>query len=199
MENYNEINVDLLPDRVIVQAILQRNKDITYKYFYKKCYPLFKSVYLKYYTDCESCVEFINTIYVLIMTPGKKTGVAPLARFGYRCTLTLWLKLVSENYCKKMFKRKVNTIPAPETDSEKIYNCGHVEIDMGTLNRLDIEKVLNQISPERYRLIIKYIYIDGLSIEEAARELNMSKYNFSNKKILATAKFVTILKKEGLL
>ena len=74
-----------------------------------------------------------------------------------------------------------------------------VEIDLTTLNKLDVEKVLSQIAHERYRLIIKYIYIDGLSIEEAAKELNMSKRNFSNKKVIATAKVVAIMKKEGLL
>ena len=70
MENYNEINVDLLPDRVIVQAILQRNKDITYKYFYKKCYPLFKSVYLKYYTDCE--IKLLDKSFKLKNNKGFK-------------------------------------------------------------------------------------------------------------------------------
>lgn len=199
MDNNKEINVDLLPDREVVQAILHRNKDVTYKYLYKKCYPLFKSVYDKYYTDCESCGEFINTMYVLIMSPGKKTGRAPLANFGFRSTLTYWLKLVSENYCKNKFKKRINAISISETDNEIFINQRQVEIDLTTLNKLDVEKVLSQIAHERYRLIIKYIYIDGLSIEEAAKELNMSKRNFSNKKVIATAKVVAIMKKEGLL
>lgn len=40
-------------DQKIVQAILRRDTFITKEYLYRKCYPLFKAVYDKYYTDCE--------------------------------------------------------------------------------------------------------------------------------------------------
>ena len=90
-------------DEEIVHHILHRNEEETIKFLYQQCYPLFKSVYNKYYTDCETCVEFINQIYLLIMTPRKSTGVSPLQTFGFRCTLTMWLKIIAENYCKQLF------------------------------------------------------------------------------------------------
>ena len=100
--------IESLTDKEIVDAILNRDAVITRLYFYEKCYPLFKACYDKYYTDCETCVEFINQIYLLIMTPRKNTGEAPLQAFGFRCTLTMWLKIIAENYCKQLFKVKID-------------------------------------------------------------------------------------------
>ena len=54
-------------DREIAHAILNRDTDITKEFLYGRCYPLFKSIYDRYYTDCESPVELINEIYVYIL------------------------------------------------------------------------------------------------------------------------------------
>lgn len=60
-----------ITDREVVRALLQRDARVTRDFFYRKCYPLFKSVYDNYHTDCSSCMEFISEIYVHIMTPDK--------------------------------------------------------------------------------------------------------------------------------
>ena len=64
--NHEKIDVsfDGMSDQEIVAAILNRDKEITVDYLYKKCYPLFKALHSKYYTDCEDCIEFIGEIYV---------------------------------------------------------------------------------------------------------------------------------------
>ena len=55
--------IELLSDRDIVDAILRRDARVTRIYFYEKYYPLFKARFDEYYTDCETCIEFINQIY----------------------------------------------------------------------------------------------------------------------------------------
>ena len=57
------INIESMSDREIVAALLRRDRVVTEAYFYRKCYPLFKSCFDGYYTDCESAMEFINEIY----------------------------------------------------------------------------------------------------------------------------------------
>lgn len=197
----NNVDVGLLSDQEVVKAILKRNKTITYEYLYKKCYPLFKSVYNKYYTDCENCVELINDIYVLIMSPGKKTGKIPLAHFGFRCTLTSWLKLVAENHCKGLYKKRINATNEIQTISKMGVpsNLVTVDIENLNLNKRDVSKVIEQITPERYKLLIQYRYIDEKTNEETAEALNMTMLNYYNKHKLAKAKVINILKKEGLL
>ena len=41
------------PDHAIVQALLRHDDSVTREFFYRKCYPLFKSVYDNYHTDCS--------------------------------------------------------------------------------------------------------------------------------------------------
>ena len=56
-------------DFELVQALLKHDEVVTREFFYKKCYPLFKSVYDNYHTDCSSCIEFINEIYIHLLSP----------------------------------------------------------------------------------------------------------------------------------
>ena len=56
-------DISSLSDREIVAALLARDRAITEAYFYRKCYPLFKSCFDKYYTDCETCLEFTKAFH----------------------------------------------------------------------------------------------------------------------------------------
>jgi hypothetical protein len=49
-------------DLDIAKAIIDRNSFVTKEFLYRKCYPLFKSIYDNYYTDCNSCKESIDEI-----------------------------------------------------------------------------------------------------------------------------------------
>lgn len=193
--------LESLTDKEIVSAILKRDAKITRLYLYEKCYPLFRTISDKYYTDCEDCIEFINEIYVTIMTFGKESGCSPLSTFGFRCTLTLWLKLVAENYCKQLFKRKiciVQTDKYTNSDSFKS-NDDSIEIDLSGINSSDVETILNQIHNERYRNIIKLRHIECKTNEETAEILDMTMANYYNKHKIAKEQFVNALIKEGLL
>ena len=92
----------------IVQALLQRDENVTRDFFYRKCYPLFKSIYDNYHTDCSSCIEFINEIYIHLLLPNKETGICKLEQFKFQSTLFTWLKTVCLFYCYKRYKRKIN-------------------------------------------------------------------------------------------
>lgn len=192
--------IESLTDCEIVKAILQRDASITRLYFYEKCYPLFKACYDKYYTDCETCVEFINQIYLLVMTPRKSTGVSPLQTFGFRCTLTMWLKIISENYCKQLFKVKIDFSDSVEPSSDRFAKIGDsLEIDFRTIYASDVKKVLEMMPNERYRHLIELRYVEEKTNEETAMVLEMTMDNYYNKHKLAKAQFCNILRKEGLL
>lgn len=190
-----------MSDQEVVQALLDRDKGITYNYLYKKCYPLFKSIYNDYYTDCENCIEFINEIYTLIMIPGKKSGKIPLANFSHKCTLTFWLKRVAINHCKRKYKRKPRFTVASDLTREGSMSQfgGTEEIDLSSVNKEDVKKIINQVKPERFRQIIIHRYLEEKTNEETALLLNMSIDNFYNKHLIAKSKVIGILKKEGLL
>lgn len=197
---YNFDKISKLSDQEIVQAILNRDKEISFLYLYKKCYPIFDSVHKKYYTDCENPTELISEIYVYILTPNKNTGKCKLADFGFRCTLTMWLKIVVENYCHQLFARK-KYIPEDfiVRDERKNWENDSIDIDFSSLNMEDVMKILDMMPNECYKKLLIHRYLEEKTNKETARLLNLSMANFYNTHLRAKAQFCSVLQKEGLL
>lgn len=161
---------------------------------------MFKSIFDKYYTDCDNCFEFVNEIYLLIMTPHKDGGRCKLSKFGFRCTLTMWLKIVAENYCHQVYAKKGDNFTESIDDSDRNSLNGHsIEMELRKLDSSDVQKVLLMMPNERYRRIIQLRYIEEKSNEETAQTLSMSMDNYYNKHKLAKEQFRAMLRKEGLL
>lgn len=193
------MDLTLYSDRDIVAAIMRRDTAVTKEYLYRKCRPLFESCFNRYYTDCENCIEFINEIYLYIMLPSKKTGKNKISTFGFRCTLTMWMKVVTENYCRQLFKRKAEHI-GDNNDIESDRNIGAAEsLNIDALNRRDVEKVLSLMRNKRYSALIRYRYLDDKTNEETAELLGMSMDNYYNKHKRAKQQFAEIIRKEGLI
>lgn len=189
-----------LSDRQIVQAILNRDTLITKEYLYRTCYPLFKSIFDKYYTDCDNCFEFISEIYVYILLPHKETHLSKLAGFGFRCSLTIWLKIVAENFCHQLYTKKSNL----QTDSliENDRNgaiSDSLDEKMQTLNMQDVRKILIAMPNDRFRRLIEIRYLEEKSNEETAELLGVTMPNYYNMHKRAKTQFCEELRKEGLL
>lgn len=189
-------------DHDIVDALLRRDENITRDFFYRKCYPLFKSIYDNYHTDCSSCMEFISEIYVHILTPNKETGLCKLDNFRFQSTLFTWLKTVCLFYCYKRYERVNKT--QTERFSDK-FDEGGVRIDTvsGSINTdnlsmaiYDIEVILRLMPNRRYSQLIRLRYLDGHTNEETAAILGMNMNTFYNKHKLAKEQYIKILNKE---
>lgn len=195
----NDMDYNLLKDVDIVRAILCRDSEVTKYFLYKKCYPLFKSIYDKYYTDCDSWDELATEIYVYIMVPGKQTGICKLAAFQFRCSLTEWLKIVTENYCHQLYAKKIDLIGDNSCGTDIFSRIEHsFEIDFRGLNMADAINIIKMMPNQRYRKLIEYRYIQERSNEETAALMSMTMANYYNKHKLAKAQFVATLRKEGL-
>ena len=187
-------------DREIVKAILCRDTSVTKEFLYRKCYPLFASIHAKYYTDCETPVELINEIYVYIMLPHKTTRRSKLQDFGFRCTLTMWLKIVTENYCRQLFARRLPTdenIVAENDrnlpDDESLYSNAH------KMDADDLRRLLDMMPNRRYRRLIEARYVEERSNEDTAMMLGLTMANYYNTHKRAKAQYCEILRKEGLI
>lgn len=194
------MEIDRYTDQQIAQAILRRDTLITKEYLYRKCYPLFKAIFDKYYTDCENPIELINEIYVYILIPHRETHRSKLQDFGFRCTLTMWLKIVTENYCHQLFAKR---IPSDENndiaddrndmgDDSFIANTRKLDMD-------DVWKILSMMPNQRYRKLIEYRYVDEKTNEETALLLEMSMANYYNCHKRAKAQYCEVMRKEGLI
>lgn len=207
MATYYYPNIQLT-DQEIVVALLNRNSKITRQYFYIHCYPLFKSIYDNYYTDCDSCLEFINEIYILILTPNLQTGKCKLQNFRYESSLTTWLKSVCLFFCYERFEKKKRRIPNsesktenhrssyPENDNATFVSSEIINFDFSQLNRNDIEQLLNSMPNKRYRDLIRLRYLEDYTNEETAHALNLKMSNYYNMHLRAKEQYYQIWRKE---
>lgn len=187
-----------MTDRQIVAAIIGRDQRVTKNYLYKQCFPLFNSIFKRYHTDCASTIEFISEIYVLLLSPGPQSGRSRLEQFGFRCSLTMWLKIVAENHCRQLYSKKLETAELFFDPGDRLESADDsLEINQTNLNVSDVEKILMMMPNERYRQIIRLRYLEEMSNEETANLLGMSKDNFYNKHRLAKQQFETMLRKEA--
>lgn len=194
-------------DLKIAYSLLNKDEDVIRKYLYVRCWPLFKSIFDNYYTDCDSCVEFIHEIYTLILTPSKATGHCQLENYRGESTLTSWLKAVCLYYCyrkyrvsgkMKILKLALNADDGKKTESgdRKEGMLGTIDMDISSINRKDAEAILDQMPNRRYRELIRLRYLEQKTNEETAKELGMSMDNYYNKHKLAKAQYVLVCKKE---
>ena len=194
------MEIDNYTDQEIVQAILDRDTFVTKEYLYKKCYPMFKAIHSRYYTDCETTVDFISEIYVYILSVQPQTGICKLAGFKFMSSLYSWLKVVSLNYCHCLYARRmdVNNNHNIDDDRELIEDLS-VDLDVSRLDKRDVQALLMQMPNIRYRRLIELRYVQEKTNEETATALDMTMQNYYNKHKLAKAQFYAVLRKEGLL
>lgn len=161
---------------------------------------MFKTIYDKYYTDCENPIELINEIYVYILLPHRETHRSKLQDFGFRCTLTMWLKIVTENYCHQLYTKRIkvdeNNDVADDRndigDDSLLSNTRNLDMD-------DLQKILSMMPNQRYRQLIEYRYVNEKTNEETAMLLAVTMANYYNMHKRAKAQYCEVLRKEGLL
>ena len=193
-------------DLEIAKALIERNEIITSRYFYQQCYPLFKSIYDNYYTDCEACLDFIHEMYIVVLAPSRKTGKCQMENFRGESTLTSWLKTACLFYCYNRFKRKeqmptIEKLPIP-TKKDLKGSDGTSEIpdsiglDFGNLNHADVIVLLNMMPNKRYSNIIRLNFLEQKTDKETAEALDMTMDNYYNKKRLAVKQYNKVCRKE---
>lgn len=197
-------------DLQIAKSLINRDEMVTRKYFYQQCYPLFKSIYDNYYTDCISCKEFMDEIYIVVLAPGNTTGKCQLENFRGESTLTSWFKTVCLFYCYKKYELKqrmpvyeplLHTVEKEDGEDTMGDRMGDEAlsnpIDFSDMNRADVEVLLSLMSNVRYRNIIRLLYLEQKSHKETAEALGMSMDNYYNKRILAERQFKHVCRKEA--
>jgi len=195
-------------DLKIAQAILSRDENITRNYFYKQCYPIFKSIYDNYHTDCTCCKEFIDEIYILVLSPSKTTGKCQMENFRGESTLTSWLKASSLYYCYGKFERKkrinivepnliINDDERNGVRDDRLMEKGNaIDMDLSNLDIMDIETILKMMPSQRYSLLIRLRYLENNSNEETASILGVSMDNFYNMHKRAKLQYEQVCRKE---
>lgn len=190
-------------DLQVAKALIARDEEVTRQFLYRQCYPLFKSVYDHYYTGCGCCKEFIDEIYILVLSPRVEDGKCRLENFRGESTLTSWLKTVCLFYCYEKYEKREHmpmyeTLLDPDEQEGDRHDqrYGFVEMDFSRLNRQDVHIVLELMPNRRYSTLIRLRYLEELSNEETAEAMGMSMDNYYNKHKLAKKQYEQIWRKE---
>lgn len=193
-------------DILIAKALIARDNIVTKKYLYIQCYPLFKSIFERYYTDCATCKDFIDEMYLVVLSPSKTTGKCQMENFKGESTLAKWLKTACLFYCYAKFEKKLPTVDivrfnGEDADSDAndrfIDKRNSINIDFGSINRTDVERILCLMPNIRYRNLIRMRYLEQKSNEETAEALGMSIDNYYNKHKLAKEQYIRVWRKEA--
>ena len=196
-------------DLLIAKSLIQRDNIVTRKYFYQQCYPLFKSIFDNYYTDCANCKEFIDEIYIVVLAPSKITGKCQMENFRGESTLASWIKTSCLYYCYAKYELR-NRMPLYETlphstekdEEDDVFGDRKKDesltnpIDFSGMIRSDIEALLNMMPNVRYRNIIRLLYLEQKTHKETAEALGMTMNNYYNKRILAEKQYRQVCRKE---
>lgn len=194
-------------DILIAKALIARDNIVTKKYLYIQCYPLFKSIFERYYTDCATCKDFIDEMYLVVLSPSKTTGKCQMENFKGESTLAKWLKTACLFYCYAKFEKRLPTVDivkfnGEDADSDSDANDRFIDkrnsinIDFSSINRTDVERILCLMPNIRYRNLIRMRYLEQKSNEETAEALGMSMDNYYNKHKLAKEQYIRIWRKE---
>lgn len=195
-------------DLQIAKSLIERDEMVTRHYYYEQCYPLFKSVYDNYYTDCKCCKEFMDEIYIIVIAPSK-TGKCQMENYRGESTLTSWLKAVCLTYCYKKYKLKKRIPlfdPLPDsTENDEEIDGGidrlggkdvSIGLDFGRMNRADVEVLLGMMHNARYRKLIRLRYLEQLTNEETAKALGLTMANYYNMHKRAKEQYEEVRRKE---
>lgn len=193
-------------DLKIAKALIRHDEGVTRMFFYRQCYPLFKSIYDNYYTDCTAVKEFIDEIYIVVLAPSKITGKCQMENFKGESSLMSWVKSACLYYCYNKYKRKqriplVESLPNPNEkkydDSDRFIDFGgSSELDFGNMNREDVETILNLMPNSRYSQLIRMRYLNMKSNEETAKSLGVNMDNYYNIHKRAKLQYERICRKE---
>ena len=184
-------------DLEIARRLIRRDGPLTRDYFYKKCYPLFKSIYDRYYTDCANCLEFIHEMYVVVLAPGKKSGHCQMENFRGESTLPKWLKSTCILHCIGRYRRRIPSTDLERGGDRNLPKEESIEPVLEGLARSDVEYLIGQIKPPRYSLLMKLRYLEHHTNKETAKLLGMTMKNYDNKHKLAKDQLARIMEKEG--
>lgn len=183
-------------DCQIVPALLQFIPRPTEEFFYGKCYPVFKSLYSRYYTDSAEITDFIHDIYVDIMIPKDAESRCKLDQFSYRCALHNWVGVVSIRFCYAKYKKRIMFVDGDINDPVWVSINHETIFEPNMMASSDFRKILDMMSSERYRKLILLRYVYDYSNEETAKTLGMTMENYYNTHRRARVQFISTYKNE---
>lgn len=158
----------------IVQALIERDGQVTQEFFFKRCHNLFISIIhnvFAYHVDED---ELINEAYTYLM----ENGEARLRQFQGRSTLLQWLKIVVTRLFIRI-RDKIIEDTTHETSSHdddnksKKKEIGVTDSEDRAAATADLQRLLDQMHNQRYVDVICSLILNEEEPKEVADRLGI--------------------------
>ena len=156
-----------MTDQEIISSLIAHDPQVTSRFFFKDCRPLFLSVIRRVFgTQRVDYDELISELYILLMENDAKK----LRSFKYESTFYQWLKTIAIRHCL-LLKSKAKVI-----DEESHEHLKNSTQDLS----VSLEVLLRQMNNQRYALVIRWLVLEDRPPEEVARLLYVTVSNLYN-------------------
>ncbi len=176
-----------MTDKQIIQALIDRNDDVTEQFFFKDCRPLFVSIIRKVFSYEVDYDEFVNEFYLHLM----ENDACRLRQFEGRSSIYQWLKIIAIRYFIAKRDRMIDMEP-----NETPLECPPKEepVDSGrrTIARMDINALFGEMPNKRQVYVLRRLVLEDAEPEAVAKELNVTVDNLYNIKKRALAALTKI-------
>ncbi|MCM1178125.1 MAG: sigma-70 family RNA polymerase sigma factor [Bacteroidales bacterium] len=165
----------------IIDALISRDEDITRRFFFEDCRPLFISIIRNVFNYEVDYDEFVNEFYIYLM----ERDAYRLRQFEGRSSIYQWMKVVAIRYFIHKRDKMIDNA-SKEPLSEHYDNIAAVSNEHA-LSGIDIDALLLDMHNRRYAYVIRRIVLDEAEPKTVAEELCVTVDNLYNIKKRAIA------------
>ncbi len=171
----NRCDLDNLTDQQIIDYLIKGDGRVIHYLFYEKCGTMFGYIIKEVFSYKVEKDELVNELYLYLSEDNWKK----VREFEGRSKLTTWLSVISVRFLSKRKKELIEFDPrkAQIGEAEKISNATTYE---NFVNNIDLYDAINQLDNPRYRFVIMALEIEGKTIEEVAKSLQITVGNLYN-------------------
>lgn len=186
-----------MTEQQIIQALINKDKDVTEDFFFRRCRPLFLSVIRSVFdTIPVEYDECINSLYTLLM----QNDARKLKSFKGESTIYNWLKTVTIRHFVAMKKEKVGDLLVENDSNQIIASSVEDAAEDRDIARssahADVERLINAMKNDRYRKVIRRSMLDEVEDAELAIEMGIRVENLYNIKRRAMAQLIQVSQKD---
>ena len=174
-----------MTEHEIIQGLIARDNQVTKIFFFVKCRPLFYSVMRTVFDYEVDYDEMVNEFYIYLM----EDDAVKLRSFGYRCSIYMWLKVLTIRFFLKKRARMIDN-SSKETPYEE--QGPAVESLSDSTAEYDMEHLFELMPTKRYVHVIRRLILEDCEPEVLAKEMNITTANLYNIKRRAIAQLIRI-------
>lgn len=178
-------------DRQIIDALLERDPQMTHEFFFVWCRPLIYSLIRKVFDFEVDYDELVNELYLHLMeNDGRR-----LRSYQGRSSIYQWLKCVATRF---FLEKRDGKAVIEDASSEPLYPVDEpiFEPMEEETAKEDFRRLMALMKNERYKLVLQRLFLEGVEYKDLAAELHTSVANLYNIKKRAWTEFKAIALKE---